>query len=70
MPLYADNLDKRHHPSPVGAKGRTSRTSYRGASPPLVAVPATAERIISMAPRRARSFRMGRDALISARGEL
>ena len=29
MPLYADNLDKRHHPSPVGAKGRTSRASYR-----------------------------------------
>jgi hypothetical protein len=35
MPLYADNLDKRHHPSPVG--GQQGKLPW--SKPTLVAVP-------------------------------
>jgi hypothetical protein len=34
MPLYADNLDKRHHPSPgspeVASEGKKAKTSQLG----------------------------------------
>ena len=39
MPLYADNLEKRHHPSPMGGQGPDEQGKLAWSKPTLVAVP-------------------------------
>jgi hypothetical protein len=50
MPLYADNLEKRHHPSPVGGQGPDEQGKLPWSKPTLVAVPGDRE----LDPRTAR----------------
>jgi hypothetical protein len=50
MPLYADNLEKRHHPSPMGGQGPDEQGKLAWSKPTLVAVPGDRE----LDPRTAR----------------